>query len=73
MRDVAVFFCEKISGVDISCHMFDRNVRTCNRFPYCVFSDLNMAESLCSHVGGPKDACIVIVVYGGGFGTEGGE
>ena len=36
-----------------------------------IFSDLYMAESLCSHVGGPKYAGAVVVVNGCGLWTEG--
>ena len=53
--------------------MGDFNVFVENRLTNCVFANLDMAETFCSHIGRPGDACLVVVVNGSGLRAKGLE
>ena len=42
-------------------------------FPNCIFPYLNVTETFGSNVGGPKNACTVVIVDNGCGGTESGQ
>ena len=70
MRDVAIFFRKKICNIDVTGNVLNGNNVVGDRFANGVFPDLNMAKTLGSHVGGPQDTSVVVIIDSGGTRAE---
>ena len=73
MGDVAIFFRKKVGNIDVTCNMANGNLVVGDRFTNSIFTDLDMSETLCSHVGRPENTGVVVIVDSGSIGAESGK
>jgi hypothetical protein len=62
MRTGSHFFCENVGGIYLPGDVLNLECLVLNLFAYRIFAELDMSSRLRSHIVGPTDAGVVIIV-----------
>ncbi len=62
MGPIVLFFCEDVHWIDFTGNMLDRYCLALNPFANQIFAKLNMMSCFQSHVVGPLDTGVIVIV-----------